>query len=79
MLSFFNTLAMSILVIFNATLKFFNTLTMPIALPWCSNYHSTNSEFRFCAASNSSRGMSDACDGENVWQLPRLEIRLNAV
>ena len=32
-------------------------------------------ELRFCAGSNPARGVSDICDGENLWQWFRLEIR----
>ena len=37
--------------------------------------HSINSELRFCAGSSPARGVSDICDGENLWQWSRLEIR----
>ena len=40
--------------------------------------HSTKPEFRFCAGSNPARGVSEICDGEDLWQWSRLEIRLNA-
>ena len=39
--------------------------------------HSTKPEFRFCAGSNPARGVSEICDGEDLWQWSRLEIRLN--
>ena len=41
--------------------------------------HWTKSELRFCAGLNSSRGVSEICDGEDLWQWSRLEIRLNVV
>ena len=40
--------------------------------------HSTKLELRFCAGSNPARGVSEICDGENLWQWSQLEIRLNA-
>ena len=40
--------------------------------------HSTKPELRFCAGSNPARGVSEICDCEDLWQWPRLEIRLNA-
>ena len=29
--------------------------------------HSTKSELKFCAVSNPARGVSEICDGENLW------------
>ena len=51
--------------------------------PWCSGYDYcttsfTKPEFRFCASSNPSRGMSEIRGGEDLWQWSRLEIRLSA-
>ena len=40
--------------------------------------HSTKSKLRFCAGSNPGHGMSEICNGKNIWQLPWLDIRLNA-
>ena len=40
--------------------------------------HSTKPELRFCAGSNPARNVSEICDGEDLWQWSRLEIRLNA-
>ena len=40
--------------------------------------HSTKTELRFCAGSNPAHGVSEICDGEDLWQWSRLEIRLNA-
>ena len=40
--------------------------------------HSTKPELRFCAGSNPARGVSEICDGEDLWQWSRLEIKLNA-
>ena len=40
--------------------------------------HSTKPELRFCAGSNPARGVLEICDGEDLWQWSRLEIRLNA-
>ena len=40
--------------------------------------HWTKPEFRFCAGLNPARGVSEICDGEDLWQWFRLEIRLNA-
>ena len=39
--------------------------------------HSTKPEFRFCASSNPACVVWEVCDGEDLWQWPRLEIRLN--
>ena len=39
--------------------------------------HSTKPELRFCAGSNPARSVSEI-RGEDLWQLSRLEIRLNA-
>ena len=39
---------------------------------------STKPELRFCSVSNPARGVSEICDGENLWEWPWLEIRLNA-
>ena len=38
--------------------------------------HSSMSELRFCAGSNSACGVSEIRDGENLWQWPRLQITL---
>ena len=40
--------------------------------------HSTKPELRFCVGSNPACGVSEICDGEDLWQWSRLEIRLNA-
>ena len=40
--------------------------------------HSIKSEFRFCAGANPIRGLSEVCDGEDLWQGSRLEINLHA-
>ena len=37
--------------------------------------HSSKSELRFCVGSNPAGGGSEICDGENLWQWSRLEIR----
>ena len=37
--------------------------------------HSITFELRFYASSNPARGVSEICDGENLWQWPRLEIK----
>ena len=37
--------------------------------------HSTKSELRFYTGSNPARRVSEICDGENLWQWSRLEIR----
>ena len=37
--------------------------------------HSTKSELRFCAGSNPTHGVSEICDGKNLWQWSWLEIR----
>ena len=48
---------------------------------WCSGYHYCTASFnkvcelRFCACSNPTRGVSDICDGNILWQWSRLEIR----
>ena len=39
--------------------------------------HSTKPELRFCAGSDPAHGVSDIDDGEDLWQLFWLEIRLN--
>ena len=39
--------------------------------------HSTKPELRFCASSNPACVVWEVCDGEDLWQWPRLEIRLN--
>ena len=54
--------------------------------PWCrgvvviitAQLHSTKPELRFCAGSKPARGVSEIRNGEDLWQGPRLEIRLNA-
>ena len=40
--------------------------------------HSFKPELRFCAVLNTTRGVSVIRDGEDLWQWPRLDIRLNA-
>ena len=39
--------------------------------------HSTKPELRFCAGSNSAYDMLEICDGEDLWQWSRLEIKLH--
>ena len=38
--------------------------------------HSTKPELRFCAGSKPACGALEICDGKNLWQRSRLEIRL---
>ena len=40
--------------------------------------HSTKPELRFSAGSNPVRGVTAICDGDDLWQWSRLEIRLYA-
>ena len=40
--------------------------------------HSTKPELRFCAGSSPPRSVLEISDGEDLWQWPRLKIRLNA-
>ena len=57
-----------------------------IVAPWgrgvviitTAQIHSTKLQLKFCAGSNPARGLSEIRDGEDLWQWPRLEIRLNA-
>ena len=61
-------------------------------VPWCrgvvtwrrgvvvittAQLHSINLELRLSAGSNPARGVSEICDGGDLWQWSRLEIRLN--
>ena len=50
--------------------------------PRCSGYRCyTNSrklELRLCAGSNPARGVLEICDGENLWQWSRLELKLKS-
>ena len=40
--------------------------------------HSTKAELRFWAGLNAVCGMSEICNGEDLWQWSQLKIRLNA-
>ena len=40
-----------------------------------TQFHLTKPELRSCAGSNPTRGVSEICDGENIWECSRLEIR----
>ena len=40
--------------------------------------HSTKPELKFCTSSDTARSVLGICNGEDLWQWPRLEIRLNA-
>ena len=42
-----------------------------------AQHHSTKHELKICAGTNPAWGVSEICDGENLWQWSRLEIRLN--
>ena len=52
---------------------------------WCrgvvvittAHLHSTKPELRLCAGWNPACGISEICNGEDLWQWTRLEIRLN--
>ena len=54
--------------------------------PWCrsvvvfttAQLHSIKPELRFCAGSKPAWGVSEIRNGEDLWQGPQLEIRLNA-
>ena len=39
--------------------------------------HSTKPELRFCTGSNPTHDKLEICNAEDLWQQPRLEIRLN--
>ena len=51
---------------------------MVIAVIATAQLHSTKPELRLCTSSNPARGVSEICNGEDLWQWSRLEIRLNA-
>ena len=40
-----------------------------------AQFPSAKSEFRFCTGSNPARDVSEICDGGNLWQWSRLEIK----
>ena len=42
-----------------------------------AQFYSKKPELRFCAGSNSVRGVSEIRDSEDLWQWSRLAIRLN--
>ena len=56
-------------------------------LPWrhsvvvinTTQFHSTESQLRFCAGSNPARGVSEIGNSEGPWQWYQLEIRLNVL
>ena len=54
-----------------------NSLLLVVVIT-TAQLHSSKPELRFCAGSNPARGVSDICDGEDLWQWSRIEIRLNA-
>ena len=70
-------------------LSLFCFCSVLLMAPWCSLWrcgvvisttaqlYSTKPELRFCAGSNPACGMSEICDGEDLWQWSQLEIRLN--
>ena len=71
------------LVFSHCQLKFWISYASLLVVPWCSGYHtvqlhSRKSELRFCAGSISARGVSEICDGANLWQWSWLETKLNA-
>ena len=39
-----------------------------------AQFHSTKRELRFCAGSNHAPGVSEICDGEDLWQWSQLEL-----
>ena len=41
--------------------------------------HSTKPELSFCTGSGSVRGVLEICDGEDLWQLSQLEVRLTII
>ena len=41
--------------------------------------HSTKPEIRFCAGPSPASDVWEICDGEDLWQWSRLEIKLNAL
>ena len=46
-----------------------------VAVITTAQLYSTKPELRLCAGSNPDRGASEICDGEDLWQWPRLEIK----
>ena len=49
---------------------------------WFSSYHYSITSFnkartQVCAVSNPTRRVSEICSGENLWQLPRVAIKLD--
>ena len=60
---------------------FWRTFPIRNVEPWCSSttaqFHSTKPELRFCADSNPSRGVSEICSNEDLWQWLQLRIKLN--
>ena len=46
-----------------------------VAVITTAQLYSTKPELRLCAGSNPDRDASEICDGEDLWQWPRLEIK----
>ena len=63
---------------FVAQLKTFFSWCCGVLVITTAQLHTTKPELRFCAGSNPARGMSEICNGEDLWQWSLLEIRLNA-
>ena len=70
-------LCASFLVISVLAPAFFPYYWLPVVVITTAQLHSTKPKLRFCAGSNPARGVSEIRDGEDLWQWPRLEIRLN--
>ena len=70
-------LCASFLVISVLASAFFPYYWLPVVVITTAQLHSTKTELRSCAGSNPARGVSEIRDGGDLWQWPRLEIRLN--
>ena len=55
-----------------------NLLRRGVLVITTAQLHSTKPELRFCAGWNPARGVLEIRDGEDLWQLSPLELRLIA-
>ena len=64
-----------VLMILKTKWLFFIKLVVVITI---AQLHSTKLQVRFSTGSNPARSIPEIRDGEDLWQLPRLEIRLKS-
>ena len=69
---------LSSLLIFSKFISVYCGVRCGVVVVSTTQLHPTKPELKFCTGLNPTCGVSEICDGDNLWQWPLLKIRLIA-